>query len=622
MFVKNKQLSVRRSLGLSLIAVMIAGSAHAESVLDIGIATGFQDTFGGVLKKGRALIAADWDNDGRMDFYLGNPGNTSFFIKNDVDPVTGYPKMTFIQMMPEITYAWGGAAADYDNDGDIDLFVAAGGNECDEFDYLYQNQWIESGETEVSFINVAEEAGVTGPVLPGASGPVPMPTGNVVWVDYNNDGWVDLFANGNSKVSCGPDNPETARNTLWKNNADGTFSDVTSEVGLDLTMFDTRHSTFLDIENDGDWDLYEMNLDAPNVLWRNRLAEDGVVSFEDVTAAFSPGEEDVSFPIISFVSCSEDLNNDGFHDIVAFARGPHSRSTWDGFQAPAPGLRARPSGPDCSLPPRAGQLDHLNAHHLGGNLPQNIVDNPYEDGHALFINQGGLAFINEAPASMLNNPFEDDNGVMGAQIGDMNADGWIDVYVGNGGPRSGQNDQLFISDRDAIVQPSYINKTDLIDFPANKAPGGPNSYPDYPYRTHGTVLVDVDLDGDLELGVSSGGPGDLGDDVREPNRLFKFFWDEPTVYLKVKPRGNGVDSSRDGIGTRVAVTVSKGGAEQRTIHRTLWGGSCFSAQSGHELYFGLDDADQVDEVRVLWTNGVEEVFTGVAINSLFEVDQL
>ena len=622
MFVEHKYRFVRRALALAVLAPLALVPVHAENVIDIGVATGFQDTFGGVLKKGRALIAADWDNDGRMDFYLGNPGNTSFFIKNELNLSNGHPKMTFIQWMPEITYAWGAAAADYDNDGDIDLFVAAGGNECAERDYLYQNQWIESGETEVSFIEVAEAAGVRGPVLPGYSEPVDVPTGNAVWVDYNRDGWVDLFANGNSRVSCTNNlDPLVARNTLWKNNQDGTFTDVTAEVGLDLTLFDTRHSTFLDIENDGDWDLYEMNLDAPNVLWRNRLTEDGVVTFEDVTAAFSPGEEDVSFPIISFVSCSEDLDNDGFHDIVSFARGPHSRSNWDGFQAPAPGIRARRSGPDCSLAPRRGQLDHLSPHALNES-PANIVDNPYGDGHAIFMNQGGLAFINEAVASGINNPFEEKDGVMGSQLGDMNADGWIDIYIGNGGPRSGQFDQLFISDPNAAIHPSWINRSDLIDFAARKAPGGPASYPSYPYRTHGTILVDIDLDGDLELGVSNGGPADSNDDVREPNRMFKFFWDDPVVYLKVRPRGNGIDSSRDGIGTRVAVTVSEGGENQRTIHRTLWGGSCFSAQSGHELYFGLGAADQIDEVKVLWTNGDEEVFNDVEINTLLEVDQL
>jgi len=307
MFVDRKRFNFLRVLGLTLVAPCFAGVVAAESVMDIGIPTRFQDTFGGVLKKGRAMIAADWDNDGRIDFYLGNPGTTSFFVRNGVNPLNGFPRLEFVQMIPQVEYAWGGAAADYDNDGDIDLFIAAGGNECAEFDYLFQNQWIESGETEISFVDVTEQAGVKAPLLDGFAEPFPMPTGNAVWVDYNNDGWVDLFANGNAGVSCGPQDPAAARNTLWKNEGDGTFSDVTAAVGLDATLFNTRHSTFLDIDNDGDWDFYEMNLDAPNFLYRNRLAEDGVVTFEDVTAAFSPGEEDVSFPIISFVSCAGDL---------------------------------------------------------------------------------------------------------------------------------------------------------------------------------------------------------------------------------------------------------------------------------------------------------------------------
>ncbi len=530
--------------------------AAAQEVRDLGLRTGMQDTFYGHHKRGRAMVSADFNLDGRPDFFLGSPGDESLMLVS-IGPLNS-PKFVVSQILLEELKAWGAAAADYDNDGDYDLFVSIGGNEGPGYDFLFQNMIRETGEFR--FRNVSEQAGILGPVPEGQTEPAPVRSGNAVWGDYDQDGDVDLFLSVNDLA---------LPNVLWRNNGDGTFSDATEEAGLSQTRGLTRHSTFFDIDNDGDLDLYENNYRGFNVLWRNN----GDGTFSDVTAAFSPPGEDVSYPFSSFASCAADFDNDGFEDLFVFT--------------------------------------HLNE-------PMN---SPYQNGHALFLNQGGTGFVNVAASAEVNNPFISERGVMGCQIGDLNGDGTPDFFVGNGNPDGGQFNQLFLSDTPPGQSPHYVNQSDLIDFPAPETPG--IVYPPYPYRTHGTSFVDIDGDGTLEMAVSNGGPAFQGESVREPNRLFKFNWEQPISFVRIRPVGDGVGVSRDAVGARIAVTVNTGGLNTRTIRRSLYAGSCFSGQHGFDVHFLLGDATAIESVTITWPNGVEETITqGLAINTSIVVEQV
>jgi hypothetical protein len=236
-------------------------------------------------------------------------------------------------------------------------------------------------------------------------------------------------------------------------------------------------------------------------------------------------------------------------------------------------------------------------------------------GHAIFLNLSGTGFQNVATQANVVQGFPATAGVMGCQLGDISGDGVPDIYVGNGGPPGGQTDQLFIADSLVGESPHFQDETVLIDFTAPVDTAFPGTYPPYPYRTHGTVFTDVDLDGSLEIAVVNGGPSTSPDTVREPNRLFKLDITPRPGYLKIRPVGNGTTISRDAIGTRVAVTVSTLGVP-RTMHRTLFAGSAFSAQNGFELHFYTGDADTVDSVQITWPGGTVEVLTQqLALNS-------
>jgi len=558
-------------------------------VLDVGVATGFQDVFHGHFNRGRSLVAADFDNDGDNDFFVGNPGDVSFILRNDQLP-NGRFRMENHEILLDGAFAWGAAASDYDNDGDIDLFIAAGGNECAGFDVLFQNQFIETGE--MTFVDVTDIAGVAAPSLPGFPG-VETGSGNAMWGDVDQDGDTDLFVNGNADFGCANVPDDLHRNTLWLNDGDGTFTDVTVDVALHTSLKASRHSTFFDYDGDSDLDLYETNWLGENILWRNRLIEDGELGFEDVTAEMSAPDNDLAYPLVSFVSCATDFNNDGFEDLMVFARGDNDH----------PDL-------DCSAMHPTGPMN------MFGDL------GPYDNGHAIFMNGGGTSFDNIAATTGLNDNFTSTRGVMGSQLGDVNGDGIADLYIGNGGPAAGQHDQLYLSvaGSDSLT---YEDRSDLIDFAPPRFPNAPpGAYPDYPYRTHGTTIVDVDGDHRPEIMVNNGGPVALPDFVREPNRAFKFLWDVPFSFMKVRLVGDGVDVSRDAIGSRVRVTVSANGGDTWDVYQTLNGGNCFSAQNGFDLLFGLQNADTVHEMEIRWADGSVEMITeGLEIDSVMTIEK-
>jgi len=591
------------SLSLTLLTTPFL-DAQIVQVTDIALETGFQDTVFGHHKRGRAGLAADFNLDGYIDFYVGNPGDESYVMVNTSN---GNGDRVFVsqQILVTDSLAWGGVAFDYDNDGDYDLFITCGANEGIGYDYLFRNDWILNGIVtgNLSFTDVTSEAGVAGPLPPGSNAriqrpsfitiesnccaadycmqefvlerpksppelagdtPVRTSSANARVADYDQDGDNDIFVNGNIHPDSDQNYPELiGRNTLWRNNGDGTFTDVTYEAGLGTILAATRHSTWLDYDNDGDPDLYENNRSALNYLWRNN----GDGTFTDVTSEASAPGDDLHFPFDAFVSAAADLNNDGWGDIIGFMRGEND---W-------------------------------------------LQGSPYEDGHTLFINNQGV-FENVAASTVINDIFPDQyHGVMGCMVGDVSGDGLPDIYVGNGGPPSGYADQFFesVAGTDTLT---FVDKTSLIDFPAIIPPGFPE--PPYPYRTHGTSFFDIDNDGNVEIAVVNGGPAQMPDSVREPNRLFKLETATPYNWFKVRPVGNGTTVALDAIGTRIALEVSRYDGEPWTVYQTLQAGNAFSAQNGFVLHFGLSDADTILSMNITWPNGVRSVISeGLYLNS-------
>jgi tetratricopeptide (TPR) repeat protein len=244
----------------------------------------------------QTAVWADIDNDGYLDLLVGNENVPSQLFHNngngtftDISHKAGVDHMGFSKAV---------VAADYDNDGYVDFFVAnLSGNH-----FLYHNN--HNG----TFNEVALQAGVQ----------EPKQAFPAWFFDYDNDGWPDLFVSSyyvsvdetlRSYLELSP-NAETLK--IYKNLGNGTFRDVTQEVGLDR-VFMPMGSNFGDIDNDGFLDFYlgtgnpAYSSLLPNVLFHNKEGK----YFVDVTASSGTGELHKGHAV-----AFADIGNNGQEDLL------------------------------------------------------------------------------------------------------------------------------------------------------------------------------------------------------------------------------------------------------------------------------------------------------------------
>jgi tetratricopeptide (TPR) repeat protein len=281
---------------------------------DVTVASGL----GNVATATQAGVWADINNDGLLDLFVGNENGPSQLFLNKGDGT--FADISHSAGVDQIAFTKGVVAADYDNDGYVDLYVSNLGK-----NFLYHNNH------DNTFTEVAEQAGVSGPGQSFAA-----------WFfDYDNDGLPDLFVTGFS-ISVdetvrtylgGPNNGPTLK--LYKNLGDGKFKDVTKEVGLEK-VFMPMGANFGDIDNDGFLDLYlgtgspSLGSLVPNVLFRNH---DGKY-FVDVTASSGTGELHKGHGV-----AFADIAHSGHEDILAEIGGalPGDSHTFRLFENPGNG---------------------------------------------------------------------------------------------------------------------------------------------------------------------------------------------------------------------------------------------------------------------------------------------
>jgi tetratricopeptide (TPR) repeat protein len=267
----------------------------------------------------QTAVWADIDNDGFLDLFIGNEQGPSRLFHNRGDGT--FENISQAAGVDRVAFSKGVVAADYDNDGFVDFYVSNLGAD----NFLYHNNH------DRTFTEVGKQAGVQAPWMSFAT-----------WFfDYDNDGWPDLYVNSyymstdeNLRSQLGmPHNVETLK--LYHNEGNGTFRDVTVEVGLDR-VFNPMGSNFGDVDNDGFLDFYlgtgtpPYGDILPNVLFHNQ----GGKKFVDITASSGMGELHKGHGI-AFV----DLDNDGDEDIVAETGGavPGDRHAIRLFENPGHG---------------------------------------------------------------------------------------------------------------------------------------------------------------------------------------------------------------------------------------------------------------------------------------------
>ncbi len=236
-----------------------------------------------LLNDGGDTIGSSWvdvDNDGDLDLFVANNNDQKNFLYRNNGPDSSYSftKIATGSIVNDLNNSLSGTWADYDNDGDLDLFTA----NVLQNDRLYLN--IGNGEfTQLSGDPIVNQAEF------GISGS---------WGDYDNDGDLDLF----TPIFGGVDR-------LYQNNGDGSFQEIVpGPFGVNPTQ--TGPGTWGDFDNDGDLDLFVCNTDGNNFLYRN----DGVNGFASIEAG------DITIDN-GYTSSANDFDMDGDLDILIVRGG-------------------------------------------------------------------------------------------------------------------------------------------------------------------------------------------------------------------------------------------------------------------------------------------------------------
>lgn len=435
--------------------------------------------------------------------------------------------------------------ADYDNDGDTDLLVLRGGWMGEKGrirNSLLRNETPADASSPIRFRDVTREAGLADPAYP---------TQAAVWADFDQDGHLDLFVGNESPGERAP-HAEAYPSQLYRNRGDGTFIDVAAEAGVQNRRL-TKGVTTGDFDNDGDMDLYVSNIGA-NRLYRNlRKPDEGNVFpvFEDVAPQLGvthPNER-------SFAPWFFDYDNDGWLDLFVPA---YDATTADLMR------------------------DYLGRPHRA-TAP------------CLYRNQGGT-FVNVAKEQGLDHPYLP----MGASFGDVDNDGWLDIYLATGDPSF------------ETLMPNVMLRNDIGKGFLNITTEGGFGHLQ---KGHGISFADFDHDGDQDLFHQLGGfyPGDGF------RNAFYLNPGTPNHHLSLELIGRM--SNRDAIGARIAVKVTTPDGP-RTFHRAIGSVSSFGGSPIRRQEIGLGAAISIGSVTVRWPgSGREEVHKGIPLDGLIQLTE-
>jgi tetratricopeptide (TPR) repeat protein len=460
---------------------------------------------------GRAggAVIEDFDGDGRPDIFVSStdPCASARFYRN-----AGGGRFEDRTDAAGLAEQLGGINAthtDYDNDGHIDVFVMRGG-----WEYPMRNSLLRN-DGKGAFVDVTAAAGLSS---------ARHRTHSAAWADFDNDGWLDVFVA----------HEETAA-ALFRNNRDGTFTDVAERAGVRRSAF-SKGAVWGDYDNDGDADLYVSNYGEANFFYVNN----GNGTFTERAA-----ELGIAGPIMSFPTWFFDYDNDGWLDLFVASFVPSVTEVVRHY------LR---------LPPRAETF----------RLYRNNTRGGFEDVTAAT----GLARV--APS-------------MGANFGDLDNDGFLDIYVGTGAPSY------------AAIVPNLmfrnVSGRRFVDVTTATDTG-------HLQKGHGVAWADVDDDGDLDIYANIGGflPGDVYSRALFRNPGHGNAW--------IRVRLEGTKSNRPAIGAKLRLELPDGSLRYREVN----GGGSFGA-SPLEQHVGLGKADRIVRLTVEWPGSrARQTFSNLAPN--------
>lgn len=372
----------------------------------------------------------DYDGDGDLDIYVVDGGGRSGRLFRNQD--ARFVDVTSESGIEPVPYGVGVAAADFNNDGLVDLYLTSVGP-----DALYRN-------TPAGFVEVSGAAGIQNDSW-GTS---------AAWVDFDRDGWLDLYVVNYVELSpgvncsdragmaeyCGPRAHPGATDRLYRNLGGARFEDVTARSGIGAARGRGLGVAVLDFDRDGWPDIYVANDGEPNFLWRNR----GDGTFEEGALASGAALDASGQPEAGMGVAVGDVDLDGWADIyVTHLAGESNtlyRSRGDGTfvdETVERGLHA-PSLPFTGFGVALVDLDNdgdldivvangrINRGPVAPGTPEGPLQ-PYAEPNSLYLNDGTGRF--EARPDLAPDLGERPGMSRGLAIGDIDDDGGLDVII-------------------------------------------------------------------------------------------------------------------------------------------------------------------------------------------------
>jgi hypothetical protein len=377
------------------------------------------------------------------------------------------------------------------------------------------------------------------------------------WLDYDNDGDLDLFVANYCKWSpeidpycgamkegwrtyCFPDKYEGLPNQLFRNNGDGTFTDVSSSSGVAKHIGKGMGVAIADYDDDGFVDVFVANDTLPNFLFRNN----GRGGFEEVGLAAGVAVNDSGRPVSSMGVDFRDYDNDGLPDLIVSA--------------------------------------------LEGET------------YPLFRNLGKGFFADATWASGLGTETVKRSG-WSLGLFDFNHDGLKDLFTVN----AHVNDNIELYNQQTYRQPNsvFVNTGGGAFLDASREAGADFQIK----RAHrGCAFADFDNDGRVDVVTTS---------LDEPVELFRNESTGDHHWLAI--RLIGVKSNRDGIGAKIKISTSSGAAQFNHVTTSVG----YASASDVRVHFGLGKEKTVKEIEIRWPSGALQRLKEIAADRLLTVTE-
>jgi hypothetical protein len=546
---------------------------------------------------GCGIAVADVDGDGRLDIYFVTQlGGNELWRNLGNGRFENITLQAGVGLKDRVCVA--ASFADIDNDGDPDLFVTTVRNG----NVLFEN--LGNGR----FRDITAEARV------GFSGH----SSGAVFFDFDNDGLLDLFVCNVGKYTTDekgtggyyigradafkghlfPDRYE--QSILYRNLGGRKFRAVSREMKLQHRDW-SGDASIVDFNGDGYPDLYVLNMQGSDHYYENQKGK----GFVEKTAQYFPKTPWGAMGVKSF-----DFNQDGLLDL--FITDMHSDMT---------GMQIRAGNADFGAPFEKQKSESFCTVEWTEEYLRGSTNKIF--GNAFFLNEGGGKFkeVSDAIGAETYWPW-------GMSAGDLNADGWDDLFVTAGmgfGSRYAINSVLLNAAGQRFVDAEFLlgvePRAKGIDHPGFVLDCS-GADKDSPYcqgrngkvpiaetlSSRSSAIFDLDDDGDLDIVTN-----EMND---QPQILISNLSQKKAIhFLKVKLVGSR--SNRDGLGAKVQVHA--GG---KTLTQFNDGKSGYLSQSSMPLYFGLAEAKSAESVEVVWPSGVKQKVTeGIAVNGLMVVKE-